>query len=29
MLPQKLTDAGFVFDFPHLAPALDALIETN
>lgn len=29
VLPQKLTDAGFVFDFPHLAPALDALIETN
>lgn len=29
VLPQKLTDAGFVFDFPHLATALDALIEKN
>jgi uncharacterized protein (TIGR01777 family) len=29
VLPQKLTEAGFQFDFPHLAPALDALIEKN
>jgi uncharacterized protein (TIGR01777 family) len=29
VLPQKLTEAGFHFDFPHLAPALDALIEKN
>lgn len=26
VLPQKLMDAGFNFDFPHLAPALNALI---
>ncbi|MGA1158527.1 MAG: TIGR01777 family oxidoreductase [Candidatus Nanopelagicaceae bacterium] len=29
VLPQKLTEAGFQFDFPHLAPALDALIEKS
>lgn len=27
VVPQKLIDAGFTFDFPHLAPALNALIE--
>lgn len=29
VMPQKLTDAGFTFDFPHLAPALDALIDKS
>lgn len=27
VIPQKLIDAGFQFDFPHLAPALAELIE--
>lgn len=27
VLPQKLLDAGFSFDYPHLAPALSALID--
>jgi uncharacterized protein (TIGR01777 family) len=27
VIPQKLTEVGFTFDFPHLAPALDALID--
>ncbi len=27
VIPQKLIDAGFHFDFPHLAPALAELIE--
>ena len=27
VLPQKLIDAGFTFDYPHLAPALSALID--
>ena len=27
VIPQKLIDAGFQFDFPHLAPALSELIE--
>ena len=27
VIPQKLTDAGFAFDFPHIAPALSALID--
>ena len=25
VLPQKLLDAGFTFDYPHLAPALSEL----
>jgi hypothetical protein len=27
VMPQTLLDAGFVFDFPHLAPALTALVD--
>ena len=27
VLPKKLTDSGFEFDYPHLAPALAALIN--
>ena len=27
VVPQKLIDAGFTFDYPHLAPALSALID--
>lgn len=27
VLPQKLLDAGFTFDYPHILPALTALIE--
>lgn len=27
VLPQKLLDAGFNFDYPHLAPALSALVD--
>ncbi len=27
VMPQKLSDAGFSFDFPHLAPALTQLIS--
>jgi len=27
VIPQKLSDAGFVFDYPHIAPALSALID--
>jgi len=27
VIPKKLIDAGFQFDFPHLAPALSELIE--
>ena len=27
VMPQALLDAGFVFDYPHLAPALAALVE--
>jgi uncharacterized protein (TIGR01777 family) len=27
VIPQKLTESGFTFDFPYLAPALDALID--
>lgn len=27
VIPQKLNDAGFSFDFPHIAPALSALID--
>jgi uncharacterized protein (TIGR01777 family) len=27
VLPQKLLDAGFVFDYPHLAPALSVLVD--
>ena len=27
VIPQKLIDAGFTFDYPHLAPALIALID--
>jgi len=27
ILPQKLLDAGFTFDYPHILPALTALIE--
>ncbi|MEY3737162.1 MAG: hypothetical protein RLZZ251_878 [Actinomycetota bacterium] len=27
VLPQKLNDAGFTFDYPHLAPALSALVD--
>jgi uncharacterized protein (TIGR01777 family) len=29
VLPQKLMDSGFTFDFPHLAPALNALIAEH
>lgn len=29
VLPQKLIDSGFTFDFPHLAPALNALIAEH
>ena len=27
VLPQKLLDAGFTFDYPHLAPALSELVD--
>jgi NAD dependent epimerase/dehydratase family enzyme len=27
VIPQKLMDAGFAFDYPHIAPALSALID--
>jgi uncharacterized protein (TIGR01777 family) len=27
VLPQALLDAGFVFDYPHIAPALTALVD--
>lgn len=27
VLPQALMDAGFVFDYPHIAPALAALVD--
>jgi uncharacterized protein (TIGR01777 family) len=27
VLPQKLIDSGFTFDYPHLAPALSALVD--
>jgi NAD dependent epimerase/dehydratase family enzyme len=27
VIPQKLIDSGFQFDFPHLAPALAELID--
>lgn len=27
VIPQKLIDAGFTFDYPHLAPALTALLD--
>ena len=27
VMPQALLDAGFVFDYPHLAPALAALVD--
>jgi uncharacterized protein (TIGR01777 family) len=27
VIPQKLLDAGFSFDYPHIAPALSALID--
>jgi len=27
VIPQKLNDAGFSFDYPHIAPALSALID--
>ena len=27
VIPQKLMDAGFTFDYPHIAPALSALID--
>jgi len=27
VVPQKLIDAGFVFDYPHLAPALSELVD--
>jgi uncharacterized protein (TIGR01777 family) len=27
VIPQKLIDAGFTFDYPHIAPALSALID--
>ena len=27
VIPQKLIDAGFSFDYPHIAPALSALID--
>jgi uncharacterized protein (TIGR01777 family) len=27
VMPQALLDAGFVFDYPHLAPALTALVD--
>jgi uncharacterized protein (TIGR01777 family) len=27
VLPQALTDAGFIFDYPHLAPAIAELVD--
>jgi len=27
VMPQALLDAGFIFDYPHLAPALTALVD--
>ena len=27
VLPQKLIDSGFTFDYPHLSPALSALVD--
>jgi len=27
VLPQRLIDAGFTWDYPHVTSALDALIE--
>jgi len=27
VIPQKLLDTGFSFDYPHIAPALSALID--
>jgi hypothetical protein len=27
VIPQALLDAGFVFDYPHIAPALLALVD--
>jgi len=27
VIPQKLIDAGFTWDYPHVTSALDALIE--
>lgn len=29
VIPQKLIDSGFNFDFPHIAPALAELIEKD
>ncbi|MEN9305924.1 MAG: hypothetical protein RLY76_1192, partial [Actinomycetota bacterium] len=29
VLPTKLTDAGFNFDYPHIAPALAELIDKD
>jgi len=27
VIPQKLIDSGFTFDYPHIAPALSELID--
>jgi NAD dependent epimerase/dehydratase family enzyme len=27
VIPQKLSDAGFTWDFPHVSSALEALVE--